>query len=82
MEMILTTRKRTEKVGKVKQSDDIKKLQKANAELLAALEAVTPYAFGHNKFGCEGKARDPNGCDICRAIWAARDAIAKVKKGG
>lgn len=48
--------------------------------LLAALKAITPHTFGHNKMNCEGKARDPNNCDTCKAIWQARDAIAAAEK--
>lgn len=53
----------------------------AAPDLLAALKAVTPHAFGHSKPGCKGGVRDPENCDVCKAIWAARDAIDKAEGG-
>jgi hypothetical protein len=50
----------------------------AAPDLLAALVAIEPHAIGHSKPGCEGKARDPENCSVCKSIWAARDAIAKA----
>lgn len=47
-------------------------------DLLTALVAITPHVFGHNKPSCKGKVRDPKNCDVCKAIWLARDAIAKA----
>jgi hypothetical protein len=50
----------------------------AAPDLLAALEAITPHAIGHSKPDCKGRKRDPENCEVCKAIWAARDAIAKA----
>ena len=59
-------------------AEHLARMVDAAPELLAALQAITPHAWGHSKPGCKGKARDPENCEVCKAIWAARDAIAKA----
>jgi hypothetical protein len=60
------------------ESEGNARLISAAPDLLLALQAITPHAIGHSKPDCKGRKRDPENCEVCKAIWAARDAIAKA----